>query len=140
MLSNTHFSMAVHVLCGLAYEGDELVGSERLARTVRTNPSFLRTLIGQLREGGLVVTRLGKGGGSKLARPADRITLFDVYRVTEHRPALTTHDCTDSPCVVAKGMQGVLKDLNTRIERTLETELSGTTIADLVSEYIQVKA
>jgi len=70
MLSNTHFSMAVHVLSVLAYQEGQVVGSEDLARSVGTNPSFLRGLIGVLRKAGLVETQLGKGGGTKLARHA----------------------------------------------------------------------
>jgi Rrf2 family protein len=133
MLSNTHFSMAVHVLCALAYNDGTTLGSEDLARTVGTNPSFLRGLIGQLREAGLVETRLGKGGGTTLALSPARITLRDVYRATEFRPALKTHSCdAKSPCVVARGMDGLLADIGSRISGVVEKELGRTTIADLV--------
>ena len=40
--------------------------------------------------------KLGKGGGATLAKPAGRITLHDVYRATETKPALTTHRCDGS--------------------------------------------
>ncbi len=140
MLSNTHFSIAVHVLSALAYNKGQLVGSEDLARTVGTNPSFLRGLIGELRDAGLVETRLGKGGGAKLAKPAARITLYDVYRATESKPALTTHHCDgNSRCEVAKKMEGILKDLNRRLEGAVESELGKTTLADLMAEYLDKK-
>ena len=109
MLSNTHFSMAVHVLSALAYNDGRVVGSEDLARTVGTNPSFLRGLIGQLKEAGLVDTQLGKGGGTILARSASKITLRDVYRAMESQPVLKTHSCDGkSPCPVARGMGEML--------------------------------
>ena len=59
LLSNTHFSLAVHVLSALAYNEGELLASEKLAHSMGTNPSFLRGLVGQLREAGLVETKLG---------------------------------------------------------------------------------
>lgn len=137
MLSNTHFSMAVHVLSALAYNEGEIVASEDLAMTVGTNPSFLRGLIGQLRDAGLVETRLGKGGGTLLARPARKITLRDVYKATESAPALKTHTCdVRSKCAVAKGMDDLLENVNTRLEKALESELKKMTVADLVSKYI----
>jgi Rrf2 family protein len=137
MLSNTHFSIAVHVLSALAYNGDKRVGSEDLARTVGTNPSFLRGLIGQLKEAGLVETQLGKGGGSTLARSASKITLRDVYKATESQPALKTHTCDGkSPCPVARGMDEVLTTVNDRLEKALETELNRMTVADLVESHI----
>ena len=42
MLSNTQFSMAVHLMCALAWNKGELMGSQDLAHSVGTNPSFLR--------------------------------------------------------------------------------------------------
>lgn len=140
MLSNTHFSMAVHVLIALA-DRDELVGSDGLASTVGTNPSFLRGLIGRLKEAGLVETQLGKGGGARLARSPSKITMRDVYRATESRPALKTHECNDkSRCRVAAGMGPMLKHLNGRIEKVLEAELKRLTVADLLARYIETRS
>ena len=137
MLSNTHFSLAVHVLSALAYDEGRVIGSEDLARTVGTNPSFLRGLIGGLRDAGLVETRLGKGGGALLARAAGKISLHDVYRATESKPALTTHRCdSGSKCPVARKMDGILTHLNQRLEGALESELRQTTLKDLVSEIL----
>jgi len=137
MLSNSHFAMAVHLLCALAWNEDRIVGSEKLAFSVGTNPSFLRGLIGDLRKAGLVETRPGKGGGSLLARPAGSITLHDVYLATESKPALKAHvpDC-ESPCPVARNMERLLNTVNERLEDTLTAELKRTTVADLVAEYI----
>jgi Rrf2 family protein len=138
MLSNTHFSLAVHVLSALAFNEGQVVGSGDLAKSMGTNPSFLRGIIGQLRVGGLVETRLGKGGGSTLARPADQITLLDIYNVTEQKPALTAHVCDgSSPCPVARNMEKMLEDLNRKLEDTVTTELQKTTLADLVGNYIR---
>lgn len=138
MLSNSRFAMAVHLLCGLAWLDDRHVASEDLASSVGTNPSFLRGLIGDLREAGLVETLQGKGGGSKLARPADSILLHDVYRATESGPALKAHapDC-DSACVVARNMERMLASLNARIEASLEEELKARSIGDLITEFIE---
>lgn len=137
MLSNSHFAMAVHLLCALAWNEGRWIGSELLARSIGTNPSFLRGLIGELRRAGLVETRQGKGGGSRLARPAGAITLLDVYRATESGPALKAHvpDC-DSPCPVARNMERVLDKVNERLETTLAAELRRATVADLVAEYV----
>ena len=137
MLSNTHFSMAVHVLSALAYSDGEVVGSEDLARTVGTNPSFLRGLIGRLKEAGLVETRMGKGGGTTLARSATKISLRDVYHATETQPVLKAHACDDkSRCPVARGMTEMLTTVNDRLEKVLETELKRMTVADLVAGHI----
>ena len=138
MLSNTHFSIAIHVLSALAYHDGEVVGSDSLAKSVGTNPSFLRGLIGRLKEAGLVETQMGKGGGARLARKPEKITLRDVYLATECRPGLKAHECSDmSKCSVQAGMNTLLKDINTRVEKAVESELKRTTVADLIAEYIK---
>mgnify|MGYP003649860661 CR=1 FL=1 len=138
MLSNTHFSIAIHVLSALAYHEGEVVGSDYLAKSVGTNPSFLRGLIGRLKEAGLVETQMGKGGGARLARSPKEITLRDVYLATECRPGLKTHECSDmSKCSVQAGMNSLLKDINSRVEKAVESELERTTVADLIAEYIK---
>jgi Rrf2 family protein len=134
MLSNTHFSIAIHVLSALAYHEGELVGSDYLAKSVGTNPSFLRGLIGRLKEAGLVETQMGKGGGTRLAHKPEKITLRDVYLATECRPGLKTHECSDiSKCPVQAGMNTLLSDITARVEKAVESELSQTTVADLLA-------
>ena len=141
MLSNTHFSMAIHVLVALAYNEGRVVSSEDLARTVGTNPSFLRGLIGDLRDAGLVETRLGKGGGALLARRPAKITLHDVYRATEERPAVTTHVCDgNSPCPVARNMEELLAAVSARLERAVTGELKKITLAALLERYIPLQS
>ena len=138
MLSNTHFSMAIHVLSALAFTEGRLMGSDDLAKTIGTNPSFLRGLIGRLKDAGLVETQLGKGGGTRLAKRPSKITLRDVYRATEAGPALKTHACTDkSMCPVAVGMGPLLSHVNNRIEKAVEAELKRLTVADLVADHVE---
>lgn len=137
MLSNTHFAMAIHVLSALAYNDGQLMGSDDLAKSVGTNPSFLRGLIGRLREAGLVETQMGKGGGARLARKASKISLRDVYLATEDRPAVKAHGCCDkSMCPVSSNMNTLLSDINSRVENAVESELKRTTVADLLTQYM----
>ena len=137
MLSNTHFSMAVHVLSALAYNEGALMGSDDLAKSVGTNPSFLRGLIGRLKEARLVETQMGKGGGARLGRKPSKISLKDIYLATESKPGLKKHECCDmSKCPVQAGMNSMLSDINGRIEKAVQSELNQTTVADLLSSYL----
>jgi Rrf2 family protein len=132
--SNTHFAIATHVLTALALHEGTLMTSGQLAYSVDTNPAFLRAVLGRLREAELIQTRLGKGGGSTLARPARAISLLDVFRATEGTARLAQHDCGGSACVVGQQMPKLLKGIECRLDTLLAKELSGTTIADLAAE------
>ena len=127
--------MAIHLLTLLALAEGELVASSDLAESIGTNPSFLRQLVGTLRDAGLVATKLGKGGGTRLARDATTVRLLDIYRATENGPPMAQHDCADdSKCSVERRMSEVFSTLNLRIQRAVERELASTSLADVVQQ------
>jgi Rrf2 family protein len=135
MFANSHFALATHVVTALAvHEEGPPVTSTDLARSVNTNPAFLRTLLGQLRRAGLIEVSLGKGGGARLARPASRLTLADVYRAVESRPPVQLHRCTPSRrCLVGRNILPVLEGVVRDVESAALDRLASTTVADLAA-------
>ena len=134
LTSNTHFSIAVHVLTALSLRDGAPVSSAQLAESVDTNASFLRAVLGRLRRAGLVDTRRGKGGGATLACPPGDISLLDVYRATEGRATLQSHDCTACSCPVARQMPGVLDRISDRLDHVVATELATIHLDELASQ------
>lgn len=127
--------MAIHLLTLLALAEGELLASADLAESIGTNPSFLRQLVGKLRDAGLVETKLGKGGGTRLVRDPITIRLLDIYRATENAPPMAQHECADdSKCSVERHMSEVFSTLNLRIQRAVERELASTSLADVVQQ------
>ena len=84
MANNVQFSIAVHILaglaCGCARQG---VTSGHLAESVNTSPSFVRRTLAKLSKAGLVETATGKAGACWLARDAKNISLLDIYRAVD---------------------------------------------------------
>lgn len=76
---DTRFPISVHIMTYLAYQPDTSLSSIELARSLKTNPAFVRRLVRRLVEAGLIQSTRGKGGGITLARPAKEITLKDIY-------------------------------------------------------------
>ncbi len=135
MFANSHFALATHVVTALAVRGDgPRVTSTDLAQSVNTNPAFLRTLLGQLRRAGLIEVALGKGGGARLARPASKVTLADVYRAVEHRPPVQIHRCPPSRrCIVGRNILPILEVVVRDVESAAVDRLARTTVADLAA-------
>ena len=138
MFANSHFALGTHVLTVLAVHRDDgPVTSARLARSINTNPAFLRTLLGDLRQAGLIEISLGKGGGAQLARAASRVTLADVYRAVEKRPPIQLHRCPpDKRCVVGRNIISLLEDVVGEVETAALRRLAGTTVADLAARAL----
>ncbi|MER5391436.1 Rrf2 family transcriptional regulator, partial [Saccharopolyspora sp. NPDC002686] len=77
------FSRALKVMLFLALsDADEATAqsSAQLARNLNTNPSLVRKLLVPLVNAGLVVCAKGRAGGARLGRPAETITLAEIYR------------------------------------------------------------
>jgi len=140
MARATRFSMAVHVLALVEYVGGKRLSSETIARSVGTNASFVRRLTSMLAHAGLVESAPGVAG-ARLARPAGKITLLDIYRAVdmedEHRLAI--HDDPNPRCTVGRHIEGALDAVIAPAEQAFETQLGRRTLAD-VTRLIAAKA
>src|SRR5437868_9358577 len=92
MAVNTQFSIAVHIMAGLACRCEQETTSSELAQSVNTSPSFVRRILAKLSKAGLVETATGKAGACWLAREAKEISLLDIYRSVDAPKAFSIHD------------------------------------------------
>lgn len=113
----------------LASSTDALTVDE--AATAPLSAPYLEQIAMHLKNAGLVVGKRGPGGGYRLARSAQEITVKDVVEAVEGSLALV-------PCLGEKGTceashacasQAVWRTLQNRISETL----AETTVASLVS-------
>lgn len=140
MPTSTRFAVAVHILAALALNDGNAVRSEQLASSASTNPTVIRRLLSKLAEAGITSSQLGYGGGATLAKPANQITLLDVFQVVEEPNIFEMHRTPpDKNCFVGRNIQEVLSKTTTKAQQALEAELSKTTIAE-VAQTIQTLA
>ena len=132
--TNTRFAVAVHVLTLLAGAPEQVLSSELLAGSVGANPVHVRRVLGALRRVGIAVSRPGVHGGWQLERPAETVTLADVWRAVQgDDPLLGLHGAAPR-CTVGKRIQLALGDVDRRAARAVEDELARTTISDLAQD------
>lgn len=132
---NSRFAVAVHILTLLGQGGGAPMTSEYVAGSVNTNPSLVRRLLGMLARAGLTTSQFGAGGGALLARPADQITLGDVYRAVDAGDLFGMHPEAPNPaCPVGRNIQAVLETRIGAAERAMQAELDRTTIAQLARD------
>lgn len=130
-MSSGRFAMAAHALAVLA-QSDEGYPSAYVAGSVNTHAVFLRRILGDLVAAGLVRAREGRAGGYRLARPAARITLAEVYRAVEPEGPLAPSPAEPNVrCPVGAGMRTAFAETARLAERGLSRALAGRTVADL---------
>ena len=76
---------ACRVLAEMArlHGSGELAQIEQLARVEAVPASFLAQILGELRNGGLIISKRGIQGGYALARPPEQISLYDIMQVID---------------------------------------------------------
>lgn len=83
MLSRTALH-AVKAVIALAERPDENQGAAAIAERVGAPPNYLGKLLQAMVQQGLVTSHKGMGGGFRLARRPDEITLYDVVEPIDH--------------------------------------------------------
>lgn len=135
MPTSTRFAVAIHILSGIALHRGKVVRSEDLARSVNTNPTTVRRILGALADAGLTRGQMGQGGGALLAIPAGKITLLDIYRAVEEPQYFALHRSEPDPsCYVGRYIIPVLESQFDEFTKALEKTLSRTTLADVVKK------
>ena len=124
------------LMCGAASAG-KLSRIPEIARAYGVSELFLFKILQPLTKAGLVETVRGRNGGVRLGRAADRITLFDVIRVTEDSFAMAEcfeEGVAECPLVDSCGLNSALrKALNAFFD-----VLADYTIDDLVKARPQI--
>jgi len=136
MAVNIQFSIAVHILAGLACGCDKGgVTSGRLAESVNTSPSFVRRVLAKLSKAGLAETATGKAGACWLAKRAKDISLLDIYKAVDAPRAFSIH-CYDEQksCPVSCHIKAALEKALEKTQKAMEKSLAETSLARIVSE------
>jgi Rrf2 family protein len=96
---------------------------------------FLQGILRELRQHGVLSAQRGRGGGYRLNKPAEEVTLADIIRALDGPlapvPCLSRtayRRCDECRSELTCGVRLVLKDLHDATATILE----GTTLADLV--------
>ena len=131
--SNTQFSIAVHVLAGIAKVGTAT--SKQLAGSVNTSPIFLKRILAKLSKAGLIETTQGRAGGCVLSRSAEKISLFDAYLAVETPQAFAVHSYAKTKsCEISSNIQDAMTKVLDDVQSAVEKKLRSKSIADILKE------
>ncbi|MFD1956265.1 RrF2 family transcriptional regulator [Paenibacillus thailandensis] len=108
------------------------ISSSEMAPQLCSEPTLLRRVLSKLAKEGIVSTREGRDGGYRLGRPADSITLADVYTALRVGDPLCS-GMLDTTGFNAFGqeMKSAFIDITDELERMTVTVLGRYTIAQL---------
>jgi Rrf2 family nitric oxide-sensitive transcriptional repressor len=131
MQLSLHTDYALRVLMTLAAT-DRHLSVDEIAQRFRISRNHLAKVVQRLQAEGLIETFRGRGGGMRLARPADTITVGEVVRRFENLDAFVSCFAAGSGCAI-NGMCGLKPLLSEAIEDFL-TRLDQRRISELIPD------
>ncbi|SBW04848.1 Transcriptional regulator [uncultured delta proteobacterium] len=136
MNTDTRLAVSAHILALLSFAPPGKVYTSAVAaRSVNTNPVVVRRLMGKLKQSGLITVFRGKGGAA-LSRPAETITLLDVFNAIVppgKRCPFELHQNPSPRCFIGKNIHDALEMPLAKARSALQESLATTTIADIAA-------
>lgn len=130
MLSQT-VEYALRAMVCLAQSPDQLTPTPVLASKTKVPPNYLAKVLQVLAQAELIEGRRGVGGGYKLSRPAEQVSMLDVVNAIDRLKPITS-------CPLEISEHGSsLCSLHRRIDqaiRMLIEQFEGVTLHDLITE------
>lgn len=112
--------------------------SKILAMGLEANPSFVRKMMVPLTRDGIIVSTLGRTGTIRLGRPAEEITLCDIYvSVLEDKPLMACRPEVPARCLVSANTCWFFKELAREAEQASLDVLAKRTVADALTEIYE---
>ena len=139
MRVSTKFPIAVHIMLMIAGFPKLKITSDVLSESAGCNPVIIRNLFAKLGSAGLLNTKSGRGK-TTLARPADTITLWDIYTAVESDATdeiFKLHQNTSETCVVGSNIHALLMPHLSDAVAAMKYSLSKVTLEDLKRELYQ---
>ncbi len=128
LTSFTDYSLRVLIYLANAREGRSTIGE--IARAFAISEDHVMKVVHLLGQAGVLLNRRGRGGGVELARPAGKINVGEIVRLTEHQALLA--ECFDrktNGCALAGGC--TLQDALARALDAFYSVLDTYSVADL---------
>ena len=138
MYISARVDYATRALLALAAAGDEALKGSAIAGGQGLPVKFVENILADLRRAGFVTSQRGNVGGYRLARPAEEITLADVFRALEGPLAEVRGVRPDQ--VSYSGAAEHLRDAWVAVRAALRQVLESTTIADVAAGTLPPKA
>ena len=137
MKYSTRLSDAVHLLLFVHLNSGQPLSSEENAKSICTNPSYVRQMMAKLKAAALLNSNRGQAKPS-LGRAAEDISLLDVYRAVEGEKRLLHLDTHTNPdCGVGVHIQYALQGYFDRVQQETERAMQQITLQNVLDTYHQ---
>ena len=140
MKFNTKTRYGVRVVFELALNVNKEGGTlqKEIAESQHVSIKYLDQIISSLKKAGLIINVGGKKSGYVLARPANKITVYDVYSAFEDNLAIIDCLLTDGEC--PKKGNCVMKDYWCELNETIRNSMQSMNVELMAENHVKSMA
>ena len=120
---------AIKALWELASRDDKLTTSKEIAQRQSIPPKYLPQIIAALSQAGLLTSIRGYGGGLRLSRPAEEISILNIIEAIQGKPRLFECQLGGCDCIYQPDCE--LRGIYNRAQTALESVFSETKLSDV---------
>ena len=133
------FAVALHAMVMIS-ETDEVMTSDKIAKSVQTNASYIRKIMMTLKTAQLIQSSQGVSG-IRLGRDKHEISLFDIYQAVQQTDWVNLFDIHQNPneeCPVGRYIEQTLTPTFVDIEQEIVNRLKAETLAQLIERMYEI--
>lgn len=139
MQANGRFTTAIHICIFMQIKGKkQLISSQTLANSVKTNPVVIRRVMSKLRENEIIGSVAGAKGGFYLKRPAQKISLWDIYLAVRETDLFYKPKKINPECAVSSNLSLLVDDVYSKAELSMKSALEPVKVSDLSTKLNQI--
>lgn len=124
-----HAGLQLMASLAASYEKDERLSLKTVAEESHISPTYLEEIAASLRKANLIEGRQGPGGGYKLTRAPNTITLEDISIALEGQVTLV--DCQNASNLCPHEKRCRTKNIWHKLQKNIKTQLRSTTLQDV---------
>ncbi|MCL2882353.1 MAG: Rrf2 family transcriptional regulator [Coriobacteriia bacterium] len=128
---------AIRMLLTMAkHDNREPISISQVSRTDEVPYQFARSIQHDLAQAGLLTTTRGAHGGSRLAKPASQISLFDIVRAMQG--PLVFSPCEVDPTWCERFVRCSVHDVWKQLDEEIRGQLEAVTLEELVKSQAKL--
>lgn len=139
MRASTDFTKAIQICLFMNIKEGEFKSSSQLAESIDTNPVVVRRLLAKLKRSRIVESIAGAQGGFFLAKSAQDISLWMIYKAVQEEQLFTRHKVNDD-CDISCNLEILVQDTFDSAELAMKPTLESANIANLSGQLEELLA
>jgi Rrf2 family protein len=130
------FAITLHILTLLTQHPDAFLSSEFISASLNMNSVLVRKEIANLKKNGVVESKEGKNGGTRLLKSASDITLNDIFKMTFETVTLGySKNQPNKNCLVGKQINQKLGNLYEDVNLTISKQLKDISLLNFADTF-----